>query len=253
MEDSHQSRRAIEPDLAAGMAAEIAAASKGRETDKQKVATLVLAVPLAKSRQGWLRDLADDFAVCEVAERRGLQQVVANLKPEVLVVDLELPGFGGSRGLREIRRLSPHTRIIAVSASPSNEEGIFALKIGCSGYSARSVGPAELVKAVKAVQRDEIWAPRGMVRRLVAELVSLVDSQNPTFDDSKLDTKLCQLTERQRIVASMISRGASNKEIGNRMNISERTVKAHLTQVFRTLGVSDRLHLAALFRGQWRL
>ena len=238
-------RGAIELDA---MGTDLSNSPESKEDKEPPVATLVLGAPSARNRQGWLRDLSAGFAVCEVAERRALQQVVINLKPDILVVDLELPGFGGLRGLREIRRTSGVTRVIALSASPSNEEGILALKIGCSGYCARSIDPEELVKAVNAVQRDEIWASRSLVCRLVSELLSLVDSQNDTGPKQNIDSRLLKLTERQRIVAMMISRGASNKEIGNRLNISERTVKAHLTQVFRNLGVSDRLHLAALFR-----
>jgi DNA-binding NarL/FixJ family response regulator len=214
----------------------------------EAIATLVMAAPSAKNRQSWLRDLGGGYAVCEVAERRALQQVAVNLKPNVLIVDLELPGLNGLRGLREIRRNCPSTLIVVLSASPTNEEGIQALKIGCSGYCARSIAAPELLKAVNAVRKDEIWASRGLVRRLVSELLSLIDSQNSTNTDQNVDVRLGKLTERQRIVASMISHGASNKEIGNRLNISERTVKAHLTQVFRSLGVTDRLHLAALFR-----
>jgi len=213
-----------------------------------KGATLIVAGPFAESHERWMCALCEAFAVCEVNERRALEQVMSSLRPDVLVVDLALHGMHRVRGLRDIQRLNPATKIIALSDAPTEDEGLLALKAGAKGYCGRAMEPGEVMKAVAAVQNGEIWASRKLVRALVGELVSLVDSRKREGKMPKLDPRLESLTERQRIVADLISRGASNKEIGNRLNISERTVKAHLTEAFRHVGVSDRLQLALLFQ-----
>ena len=217
-----------------------------------KKATLVMACPLGESNQRWIRELKVAFALCEVTDLRALEQAMASLKPDVLVVDLAFPGLRRVRGLRDIQRLNPATKMVALADAPADEEGIFALKAGATGYCACAIDPAELMKAVTAVQKGEIWASRKLVRGLIAELVSLVDNLKQEGRQPKRDPRIESLTKRQRVVADLISRGASNKEIGNRLNISERTVKAHLTEAFRSVGVSDRLHLALLFQGHSR-
>ena len=217
-----------------------------------KKATLVMACPLAESNQRWIRELKVAFAVCEVTDLRALEQAMASLKPDVLVVDLALPGLRRVRGLRGIQRLNPATKMVALADAPADEEGGVVLKAGATGYCACAIEPVELMKAVTAVQKGEIWASRKVVRGLIAELVALVDGLKQQGLQPKVDPRIESLTKRQRVVADLISRGASNKEIGNRLNISERTVKAHLTEAFRSVGVSDRLHLALLFQGHSR-
>lgn len=215
-------------------------------------ATLVMANPLTARHQRWVAGLQEAFAVCEVTERRALEQVMANLNPDVLVVDLALPGLRGVGGLRGIQRLSPATKIVALTDVPAEGEGVFALKAGARGYCACSIEPDDLNRVVTAVQKGEIWAPRKLVAALIAELVSHIDRRDKQGLQPNHDRRLESLTERQRVVADLISRGASNKEIGSRLNITERTVKAHLTEAFRNVGVSDRLQLALLLQGYTR-
>ena len=211
---------------------------------------LVVASPVVESRRRWMQRLQEGAAICEVAERKALARIMIKLKPDVLVVDLTLPGLRRVRGLRDIQRLSPSTKIVALTDAPDESEGMFALKAGARGYCSRAIDPEHLKKAVAAVQKGEIWAPRRLVPGLVAELVSLVNSRKKGGPRLSSDPRLARLTERQRTVAGLISGGASNKEIADRLNVSERTVKAHLTGAFRNVGVSDRLQLALLFQGR---
>lgn len=203
----------------------------------------------AENRQSWVQRLQEALAVCEVIERRVLERVMVDLQPDILVIDLALPGLRGVRGLRNIQRLSPSTRIVVLSETPTEREGLFALKAGARGYCTRSIDCEHLEKAVAAVQKGEIWAPRNLVPRLIAELRSLIDTRKKEDFQRAPDPRLDTLTARQRAVADLIGRGAGNKEIATRLRISERTVKAHLTQVFRNIGVSDRLQLALLLKG----
>ena len=206
--------------------------------------TLVVASPVIESRRRWSYTLQEAFSVCEVAERRALEQVTANLKPSILVLDLTLPGLGRVRGLPNMQRLSPATKTLVLTDSPADGEGICALKAGVKGYYTRTIDPAHLKKAVQAVQKGEIWVQRKLIPGLVAGLISLTETRQK--DDGKPDRRLECLTLRQREVADLIGRGASNKEIATELSIAERTVKAHLTEVFRNIGVLDRMQLALL-------
>jgi two-component system NarL family response regulator len=213
---------------------------------RHKEASVVLVE--SRERRSWWRTLDSRFSVCDARDRSELEQSVIGLLPDVLVIDLALPGLRRERGLPSIQRLSPSTKIIAVTDAYSEEEGLDVLKAGAKGYCAR-IDPVNLSKAVAAVLNGEIWASRKLFRALVVEFVALAESRNKNVPRRVPDPRLEQLTERQHLVALLMSRGASNKEIGNRLNISERTVKAHLTEAFRNVGVSDRLQLALLLRG----
>jgi DNA-binding NarL/FixJ family response regulator len=210
--------------------------------------TLVVASPFAEDRRRWTRPLQKAIVVCDVAERSALDRVMGNLKPDILLVDLALPGLRRIRGLRDIQRVSPSTKIVALTDSSTDKEGVLALKAGARGYCARTIESEHLMKAVAAVQGGEIWAPRKLVPGLLAELLALINRRKGKSLRSAPDDRLERLTARQRVVADLISRGASNKEIAVRLKISERTVKAHLTEAFRNVGVSDRLKLALLMK-----
>ena len=229
----------LAPDATRRRGTDLAQRGKGA-----RKATLVMASTLAESRRRCIQRLQETIAVCEVTERRALEQVMANLKPDLLVVDLALPGLRRVRGLRDVQRLSPSTKILVLTDTPTEGEGVFALKAGAKGYCARSIHPEQLRKAVAAIQKGEIWAPRKLVPGLIAELVSL--HGGPTGEALQPDSRLESLTARQRMIAELVSRGASNRDVASRLNISERTVKAHLTEAFRNVGVSDRLQLALL-------
>jgi two-component system, NarL family, nitrate/nitrite response regulator NarL len=210
--------------------------------------TIVIASAAAEASKRWSHRLRETFAICEVAELRALEQVTANLKPRILVLDLTLPGLGRVRGLRHIQGLSPTTKTLVLADNPNDGEGICALKAGAKGYYTRTIDPAHLKKAVEAVQKGEIWIRRKLIPELVAGLISLTETRQKASKESngELDRRLQSLTIRQRGVAELIARGASNKEIASQLNVCERTVKAHLTEMFRNIGVSDRLQLALL-------
>ena len=208
-------------------------------------ATIVIASPVAETRKRWSLLLRGTFAVCEVAELRALEQVAANLKPSILILDLTLLGPGRVRGLEHIQGLSPTTKTLVLADNPGDGEGICALKAGAKGYYTRTIDPTHLRKAVEAVQKGEIWVQRKLIPGLVAGLISLTETRQKG-SSGETDRRLKCLTLRQRGVADLIARGASNKEIASQLNVSERTVKAHLTEMFRNTGVSDRLQLALL-------
>jgi DNA-binding NarL/FixJ family response regulator len=125
-------------------------------------------------------------------------------------------------------------------------EGLSALLAGAKGYCARAIDPVSLDKAVASVRDGELWMRRALVNALLAELVARTGDASNDLDKRPDRSCLERLTRRQREVAEAVAVGASNKEIARRLNVTERTVKAHLTEMFRNVGVRDRLRLALL-------
>lgn len=211
---------------------------------------VLLASPTLAVRRRWARALQGIYAIHQVTERPLLQQSMEALKPAVLVLDLALPRFGISV-LPEIQRLSPSTKILLFTGKPDEREAILALKAGARGYYRTDIDPALLQKAVQMVQKGEIWVARKVIAHLLSELTTLTVQPQPE-SPARLNGSLAHLTPREREVAQLVGGGACNKEIACQLTITERTVKAHLTTIFRKLGLSDRLRLALYVSGHAR-
>ena len=213
----------------------------------KRKATILVACASLEQRRRWEPSLQDCFAVCGVSERSALEQVLEYLRFDVLVLHLGLPGLGSLTGLREIHAVSPSTKILALATRPTDTDGVAALEAGARGYCPLNIASAQLRKAIEALGRGEIWIQRRLVNALLETLTGM--RQHAPQDVASLDGRLLALTPRERQVGELITRGASNKEIASQLNISERTVKAHLSEMFRDFHVSDRLQLALTLRG----
>lgn len=177
-----------------------------------------------------------------------LKRSMTNSRPAVLLLDLDLPQMGKVRGVPAIQRLCLSTRIILFTSVHDEKEGISALKCGAKGYCKKEIDPSQLRKAVEVVLKGEVWVRRKTICRLLAEVCSF--SETGQKDCPPLaEVYLQYLTPRERHVALLVGEGAANKEIASRINISERTVKAHLTSIFQKLQISDRLRLGLFVAG----
>jgi DNA-binding NarL/FixJ family response regulator len=176
-----------------------------------------------------------------------LRQALSIRTPAVLLLAVDFPGLGGAAGIRELRRLSPSTKIIALSPKVSEEQELAVLRMGARGYC----GPVEgdvLLKMIDKVQRGEVWAARKAIGALLEEFYGGA----PTEEQSCADTQFEHLTTREREILRLLAEGASNKEIAKASNVAVSTVKAHLTRMFRKLGQPDRLRLALYAAAQPR-
>ena len=193
----------------------------------------------------WSRALQKQFAVHVVTDGRSLEDAISTLKPVVLILDHSLPSLlPGNVGISErMRRLINATKTIVISKHIVEKEGISLLKAGARGYCTDDQSPQIISKAVDAVLRGEVWVGRKVIQLLLDELAGFTEHVQREFRINS-DEQLKQLTPRQREIVSLISRGASNKEIAHALHVSEKTVKAHLTGIFRKLKQSDRLQLA---------
>lgn len=165
------------------------------------------------------------------------------LRPGIVFIDLALPGLGGLAGVPAIQRLDPTVRLVLLTRRPSERQALGALVAGARGYCSRDIEPALIRRAVEVVERGEIWIGRQVVPVLLRRLTALSgrNGQGATAVDAE---PLPYLAPREREIALLVGKGANNKEIASELAISEATVKAHLTSVFRKLKVANRLHLA---------
>ena len=196
-------------------------------------------VVIAKSRtQGWSRLALPQFAIEEVSQMNVLRQMLTSNSPAVLLISFNFPGLGGAAGIRELRRLSPETKIIVLSPRVSDEQELDVLRMGARGYS--GMPPTDPLKMIDRVRNGEVWAARKTIGALLDEFYVRVSFNTQPDTERRVD----QLTLREREILRLLADGATNKEIAERVNVAVSTVKAYMTRMFRKLGQPDRLRLA---------
>lgn len=151
-----------------------------------------------------------------------------------------------SQLLFSYKRDNPGVILIACTDAPNEYEGVSALQSGANGYTNTYVTGSLLTEVVKTVLRGDIWAGPELLQKLLKRLLS-----NPPVTDSKVDTAETVdcfegLSSREHDVLSVLVTGASNKEIARELDITERTVKAHLSSIFQKTGVTDRVSLVLM-------
>jgi len=194
---------------------------------------LLIADDHAVVRTG-LRQLVSTFddveLVAEAANGEEAVELCAERRPDVILMDLEMPVVGGIEATRRIAQAHPEVAVVVLTSFSDRDEILRALDAGAVGYLLKDAEPAEIVKAVQAAARGE--AP--LDPRAGRALLSARTAGSP----------LDELSDREREVLAMVARGLPNKLIARDLSISEKTVKAHLTSVFRTIGVTDRTQAA---------
>lgn len=210
-----------------------------------KLSLVIIASAKTEIAIKWSQALQKEYVIHVVADRAALDQSLASLKPAILLLDLDLPKLANGGGVAGIQRLSPSTKTVLFARSPNEKEGASMLKVGVKGYCSSDVGPQDLKRIVGLVQEGEIWVGRKVILQLLDDLASIA-KRLPTNLHVAQNAHLDLLTPREREIVHQISNGASNKEIATRLSVSDKTVKAHLTVIFRKLEVSDRLQLALL-------
>jgi DNA-binding NarL/FixJ family response regulator len=176
--------------------------------------------------------------VGEVGDGQGAINQARNLKPDVILMDLKMPGTSGIEASRVIRREFPEIRIIILTVA-EDDDMLEVIRAGASGYLLKDVEPAELLKAIHTVFEGRPAFHPVVTSRLLGEY-------NRLSAPGRSEDEINKLTEREKEVLGLIARGESNKNIAQKLFISEKTVKNHITSIFRKLKVDDRTQAAIL-------
>jgi NarL family two-component system response regulator LiaR len=177
-------------------------------------------------------ELQDDIeVVADVADGQQALEAVAEYEPDVVLMDLVLPVVDGVEAIRRITAERPRTRVVALTSFLDDDKLFPAVRAGAAGYLLKDVEPQELVRAIRTVYGGEALLHPAVAARLMEEVAAEQAEPDP-------------LTPREREVVELISRGRSNKRIALELGISEKTVKAHVSNVLAKLGLSDRTQVA---------
>lgn len=209
---------------------------------------LLLVSPSSRKRTLWHQVHNNTHLTKELTTYIELMQTIATLKPDLLFLDLVLPGLRGIKTLSRLHGLSPATKILVFGTATDQQEAVSAIKAGAKGHLGRDVGLVTLKKAVQAVQDGQIWAGRLVISKVIEEAVYPTRRRQKDCPPEKSDGGREQLTLRQWQIAEMIGSGAANKDIARALDISEAGVKSHLTAIFRKLNLSSRVELALSFQ-----
>jgi len=178
-------------------------------------------------------------AVRVVGEAADVDSAVAAVtanRPDVVLMDVHLPGGGGVEVLRRVHATMPDQRFLALSVSDAAEDVIGVIRAGARGYVTKSINGAELVDAIRRVaEGDAVFSPR------LAGFV--LDAFSGAIDVAAVDEDLDRLSQREREVLRLIARGYAYKEVARELFISIKTVETHVSSVLRKLQLSNRHQL----------
>jgi DNA-binding NarL/FixJ family response regulator len=176
-----------------------------------------------------------------------LRAELVRAKPQILMLDHDVPDLDGVNGIAGLMKLNPDTKVVILGGPFSDETEWGLFRTGVRGCCRRETEPELLKSVVIAVQQGELWIRRTLSWHLLNELVTITQEKNRI--KQAVGELLANLTRREYEIANLVGNGESNKQIARRLDITERTVKAHLTEVFRKLDVADRLKLALIVKG----
>jgi NarL family two-component system response regulator LiaR len=183
--------------------------------------------------RAFLEPLADFEVVGEAADGREAVALAAQLRPDVLLLDLVMPHLDGVEATRQILAAQPQARILIVTSFADDERALAAVRAGASGYLLKDSSPQELRQAIETLHRGESALPPHLASLVLRAL------RAPAAPDPA-----ALLTEREREVIGLVAEGLSNQDIADRLTISVWTARTHVTSLLRKLNLENRTQLA---------
>src|SRR5450755_392572 len=219
-------------------------------TEKKKATVRIVIAddhPIVRDGLKKLLLLEDDFEIVgEAGDGREVLEKVQALDPDVLLLDLRMPNLDGLGALQALQQVNPRTRVIILTASEDKNEFVQAMKLGCSVIVLKQTAPDLIVKSIRKVHSGEIWLDSHTTAAVMRQFSTALEGGggHPSASGSGKGRERSPLSAREREIVALVAQGYKNKEMAEKMFISEQTVKNHLHNIFDKLGVSDRLELA---------
>ena len=189
-----------------------------------------------------LLSIREDLEVVGEAEngRDGVDMAV-QLKPDVILMDLRMPVLNGVAATERIQKEQPDSKVIVLTTFDDDEYVFDGLRAGAVGYLLKDVSSDKLVEAIRAAARGESFLEPSIAAKVVAEFTRMSGEKRPSAEEQPL---VEPLSDRELEILTVLSEGASNREIAQKLYITEGTVKNHVTNILGKLGVRDRTQAA---------
>jgi DNA-binding NarL/FixJ family response regulator len=181
---------------------------------------------------GLLDSVPDTEVVGEATNGDEAVSQAATLQPDVILMDIKMPGINGIAATREILAASPHIGILMVTMLEDDESVFAAMRAGARGYVLKGANQADILLAIRAVARGEVIFGPGIARRLL-RFFSTIRPQAP-------QRVFPELSERETELLALMAQGKSNQEIADQLDLSLKTVRNHVSNIFSKLQVADR-------------
>lgn len=190
-------------------------------------------VPFREGLSALLLSASDLQVVGEAADGDEAITLAAELQPDVILMDLDMPGTGGIEATRRVLNTSPHISVLVISMFEDDDLVFAALQAGARGYLLKGAPKAEILRAIGAVTSGEaIFGPT-----IAKRLMSYFAAPRPK---SALPEAFPELTQREREILALVAQHRTNPEIARRLHLSQKTVRNHVSNIFAKLQVADR-------------
>ncbi len=188
-----------------------------------------------------MEDAGDIEIVGQAADGEQAAEMVASARPDVVLLDISMPKGGGIGALKRIMALDAPPRVAMLTASEADDDLLQAIKLGAMGYILKGVGAGELVELVRDLHAGRSYVSPGLAGRL---LVAMRRREPAAPEPSPLD----DLSKREEEILKLVALGKSNREIGEALDLQEKTIKHYMTSILEKLQVRNRVEAAMLAR-----
>lgn len=198
-------------------------------------------------REGVARSLGDDpdlTVAGEANDAASAVEMVTRLQPDVVLLDLSMPGGGGIAALQQIMALANPPKVAMLTASEEDDDVMQALKAGALGYILKGVGSRDLVGVVKDLAAGQSYVSPSLAARILNAM--------RTGAAAKVSNPIDDLSKREEDILKLVAAGKSNKEVGRVLDLQEKTVKHYMTSILQKLHVRNRVEAAVMAQQHWK-
>ncbi|WP_306336945.1 response regulator transcription factor [Streptomyces sp. KL118A] len=194
-----------------------------------------------------LLESQDDMAVVgEAGNGSEAVRMTAELHPDVVLMDIRMPGLDGIEATRRIIASGDRTRVLILTTFDLDEYAYAGLRAGASGFLIKDALPEELLSGIRAVASGDAVVAPSLTRRLLDAYADQLPSPGSASSDPAGDARLSSLTHREREILTVIGQGWTNAEIASRLHLAESTVKTHVGRILAKTGTRDRVQAVIL-------